>query len=314
MNTSKYQTTVRGLVTEHVSEVLLGIDWLTENNADWNFRDESVNLNEYRHKLNTRPKDRKWCRTVVVQEDTDVTPRSEQNLGCRVMFHGASKSQPDQRCETEPAALRCGLLVARTLTPIDQFEDVPMRVLNLDDQPRRVKAGTVISDLEPVDVLGPMTADRAEDEYESSSNELPEHMRSLLEGVDENMPKEVAERLKLLMLKYYRIFSKGDEDIGLTDILSHRIDSGSARPIRQPLRKFPPAHVEAISAEVNKLLAQNVIEPAVSPWASSVVLVKKKDGSYRWCIDYRQLNSVTVKDAYPVPRTDSCLDAMAGSG
>ena len=61
------------------------------------------------------------------------------------------------------------------------------------------------------------------------------------------------------------------------------------------------------------MLAQNVIEPAVSARAFNVVLVKKKDGSYRCCIDYRQLNSVTVKDAYPVPRTDSCLDAMSGS-
>ena len=142
VNTSKYQTTVKGLVTEHVSEVLLGIDWLTENNADWNFRDGSVSLNGYRHKLNTRPKGQKWCRRVVVQEDTEVPPRSEQNLGCRVMFHGASKCQADQRWETEPAALRCGLIVARTLTPTDQFEDVPIRVLNLEDQPRRVKAVT----------------------------------------------------------------------------------------------------------------------------------------------------------------------------
>jgi len=194
---------------------------------------------------------------------------------------------------------------------------VPIRVLNLDDQPRGVKAGTVISDLEPVDVLGPMTANHAEDDYqsyESSLSELPEHMRSLLEGVDESTPKEVVERLKILTLRYQKIFSKGDEDIGLTDVLSHRIDTGSARPIRQSLRKFPPAHVEAISAEVDTLLAQDVIEAAVSPWASNVVLVKKKDGSYRCCIDYRQLNNVTVKDAYPVPRTDSCLDAMAGSG
>jgi len=129
-------------VTEHVSEVLLGIDWLTENNADWNFREASISLNGYRHKLNSRPKDQKWCRRVVVQEDTEVPPRSEQNLGCRVMFRGASKSQPDQRWETEPAAFRCGLLVARTLTPADQFEDVPVRVLNLDDESRRVKAVT----------------------------------------------------------------------------------------------------------------------------------------------------------------------------
>ena len=253
-----------------------------------------------------------------MQTDTVVPPRSQQNLGCRVVLHDIRASPESHQWETEPAALPCGLLVARTLTSSDRLEDVPVRVMNLDEEPRRIKAGTVVSNLEPVDVLGPMTTDTAvEGDLSESiplSTEVPEHMRSLLENVDESTPKEVVEKLKLLMLKYSKIFSTGETDIGLTDVLTHQIDTGSARPIRQPLRKFPPAHVEAISNEVDKLLELGVIEPAVSPWASNVVLVKKKDGSYRCCIDYRQLNSVTVKDAYPVPRTDACLDAMAGAG
>ena len=61
------------------------------------------------------------------------------------------------------------------------------------------------------------------------------------------------------------------------------------------------------------MLAQGTIEPALSPWASNVVLVKKKDGSLRCCIDYRQVNSLTRKDAYPLPRIDACLDAMSGA-
>ena len=61
------------------------------------------------------------------------------------------------------------------------------------------------------------------------------------------------------------------------------------------------------------MLAQGVIEPACSPWASNIVLVRKKDNSFRCCIDYRQLNSVTRKDAYPIPRIDACLDAMASA-
>ena len=61
------------------------------------------------------------------------------------------------------------------------------------------------------------------------------------------------------------------------------------------------------------MLTQGVIEPAASPWASNIVLAKKKDGSLRCCIDFRQVNDITRKDAYPLPRTDQCLDAMNGS-
>ena len=62
--------------------------------------------------------------------------------------------------------------------------------------------------------------------------------------------------------------------------MTHCIDTGDAKPIRQPLRRYPPAHVEAISQQVDDYLKQNVIEPASSPWASNMVLVKK-DGSYQ---------------------------------
>jgi len=96
-------------------------------------------------------------------------------------------------------------------------------------------------------------------------------------------------------------------------MVSHSIDTEEARPIRQRLRCFPPAHVEAISQQVDDLLRQEVIKPASSPRASNLVLVRKKDGSYRCCIDYLQLNSVTRKDAYPLPRIDSCLDALANA-
>ena len=184
--------------------------------------------------------------------------------------------------------------------------------------------GAVVSDLEPVTVLEPANSDdggspesaHCEPSYVKNPGypPLPEYMDKLTNEVDPSTPKEIVSRLRDLMMKYRLIFSESKQDLGLTDILLHRIDTGAARPIRRPLCRFPPAHVEAISNEVDKLLTQGVIEPASSPWASNVVLVRKRDRSYRCCIDYRQLNNVTIKDAYPVPRMDSCLDAMSGAG
>jgi len=61
------------------------------------------------------------------------------------------------------------------------------------------------------------------------------------------------------------------------------------------------------------MVEAGVIEPSCSPWTSNIVVVSKKDGSLRFCVDYRKLNSVTRRDAYPLPRIDSCLDALSGA-
>ena len=95
--------------------------------------------------------------------------------------------------------------------------------------------------------------------------------------------------------------------------MNHKIDTGDHQPIRQPMRRYPYNHLKAIDQHLNDMPRQGIIEPATSPWASNVVLAKKKDGTLRCCIDFRQLNDITRKDAYPLPRRDACLDAMSGS-
>ena len=101
--------------------------------------------------------------------------------------------------------------------------------------------------------------------------------------------------------------------MGWTNLVEHSIDTGNAKPFRQQMRRYPPAHLDAIDEHLKEMQTQGVIEPAASPWASNIVLAKKKDGSFRCCVDYRQLNNLTRKDAYPLPRTDECLDALSGS-
>ena len=129
------------------------------------------------------------------------------------------------------------------------------------------------------------------------NEEIPEFIETLMKDVHPSLSETTVAELQKLLMSYQDVFSKSEIDLGLTTIVKHRIDIGEARPFRQQLRRFPPAHVKAISEHVDSMLRQGVIEPACSPYASNIVLVRKKDQSYRCCIDYRQLNSSTRRDA-----------------
>jgi len=100
--------------------------------------------------------------------------------------------------------------------------------------------------------------------------------------------------------------------MGRTSLVEHSIDTGSHRPIRQALRHLR-AHLDEIDNQVDGLLENGLIQPAASPWASNIVLVKKKDGSFCLYVDYRRLNSVTYQDSYPLPHIDTCLSSMNGA-
>lgn len=100
----------------------------------------------------------------------------------------------------------------------------------------------------------------------------------------------------------------GDE-LGCTNLVEHEIKT-SCRPIKQRYYPVSPVMQGHIDAELDKLLEQGIVEPSTSPWSSPILLVKKKDGSYRFCVDYRKLNAVTEKDAYPLPYINATLDRL----
>lgn len=83
--------------------------------------------------------------------------------------------------------------------------------------------------------------------------------------------------------------------------------------MRQRYQRIPPSEYEEVKQHINQLLEAQVIRESSSPYASPIVLVRKKDGSLRMCVDYRQLNNRTRKDAFPLPRIDESLDALAGA-
>ena len=128
----------------------------------------------------------------------------------------------------------------------------------------------------------------------------------------ENLSPLQQQQLNELFKEFQDVFSQGDDDLGNTPLLEHGIETHGP-PLRQPYRRQNPAVRREEMTQVQQMLSSNVIRPSNSPWASPVVMVRKKDGSLWFCVDFRQLNAATIKDAHPLPRIDDLLDALHGA-
>ena len=111
-----------------------------------------------------------------------------------------------------------------------------------------------------------------------------------------------------LLIEHNDVFAQNKLDLGTCSLITHRIDTGSARPIRQPLQRTPRGFEDEEEQYLQDQLKAGVIVPSSCAWASPVVLVRKSSNTVRWCVEYRKLNVVTVKDSYTLPQIGMCLD------
>jgi hypothetical protein len=146
-------------------------------------------------------------------------------------------------------------------------------------------------------------------------NSKPWKPSKIIEFKNTSLTTEQIEKLKNLVDKYWKCFSKNDEDIGMVaDIYGqHDIELSDEKPIKQRPYVIPYAKEQVVKECVEKILKMDIIEPSNSNWASPIVLVKKPDGSERFCVDYRKVNAVTIKDSFPMPNIENRLNKLHGS-
>ena len=204
-----------------------------------------------------------------------------------------------------------GFVVGRSVVNTDG-DCIPIRVLNPGAGPVVVYKDTTLATLEQLE-------EQPTEEEKGFCRTIgtggpgrAERVETVLDELCRGTEAERVPALKELLRGHVAAFQVEPSEKGRTDLVEHKIVTGDNPPVKQPPRRLAPHRRAMVEEEVDKMLAANLIEPADGPWASPVVLVKKKDGTMRFCVDYRKLNAVTRKDAYPLPRIDDSLDTLAG--
>jgi hypothetical protein len=118
--------------------------------------------------------------------------------------------------------------------------------------------------------------------------------------------------MKNLLDNSQHIFGSKTDELGCTGVVNHTIDTEGRGPIFLWAYRNSPRQREVAEKIIEELLKNKIIRPFLSPWTAPIVLVKKKSGETRLCVDYRKLNAITKKDSFPLPRIDDVLDLLVG--
>ena len=194
---------------------------------------------------------------------------------------------------------------------------------------QRMNRGMKIGTVEPIEVVSSAEENDVSSASETSENDpgvwcvnttdeaviesVPvRRKRQLNELFSQGCPLQGKDERQLLSLleEYHDVFSLEDGERGETDWVEMNIDTGDATPIRQAPRRTPFAVRCEAARHLQQMQEKGVIQPSSSPWASPIVLVRKKNRTMRFCIDYRKLNAVTKADKFPLPRIEDLLDQL----
>jgi len=223
-----------------------------------------------------------------VYADTDVVipARVQRDVPVRMVVSKPSYVIGDTIVESK--RLKPGLYVGRTLVSCADECQKTVCLLNVSEVEQFVCAETCLGAISEVKVL----SDEAGSETREGTSDDNEAVSDLVAKLPEELTAQQREAGASLLRRFGDIMSCNEYDIGCTPLVEHRIDTGGHRPIRQPLRRQSLAHQEIIDKQVEEMRRHGIIEPASSPWASNVVLVCKRDGSLRFCVDNRAVNNV----------------------
>lgn len=203
------------------------------------------------------------------------------------------------------------VLMARVVVDTPSNNHVPIRLYNPGATPVRVKKGTIAGVLQTADVIQPFCECTEPSHTSSQSSNVPVHLQRLYTESCTELRAGECHGLAKLLSSYQDVFSTGPNDLGRTGLVKHDIQTLPGPPVKQHPRRMAFEKQVDADRQIKESLESGLASPSQSSWASPIVMVRKKDQTFRLCVDYRALNERTVKDAYPLPRIQDTLDTLS---
>ena len=286
-------------------DMLLGLDFLSEHDAIVHLKKNVMTLREEDVPLYVGPG---WKVPVVAK----VTIPKRTVIPANSMMHIQGKLDVDL-VDLITLSNQSPLLIPRCFY---EKSNPQLCVVNTTDFPYTIRRNAVIAQATPAQELVKETIPTVQEVVTDNNrdhDDLDEKLKKIAQQAAPNLEEEQVHELEEVLKEYKTIFCRDEFDIGVFQQVEHSIETGNARPIRQRLRRTPMGLAGDEEKHLRKMLQAGVIEPSVSEWASPPVLIRKRDGSVRYAIDYRRLNEVIKKEVYPLPLIDECIDTLAGN-
>ena len=254
-------------------------------------------------------------RNIDLKEELAIPPKRSKIISVKI----DKKLIPGTTCIVEPTQeLSSKLVLQDSVVTVDESNKIWLKFDNTSEETFKLKRKECIGKIEIIpqqkifESISSLTKSILENEKIEKVNQLFEQPKEEISIHDFKLSGEDLD-LEKLLLEYKDIFVTKGQYVGTTDVTQHEIDTGENSPIRSRAYRTPVALTTFVKEEIEKMLLLGVASPSKSPWAAPVVVVAKKNGEHRFCVDYRKLNSITKKDSYPLPRIDTTLDLLHGN-
>ena len=279
-------------------KVILGNDWLTENGVRTYHDLGCLRVNGTYVPLQM---DIHVTSTLRAKNKFLMKPQTTIICQCK------ARSTPDlpekqlyQIAPTEIGFLsnKPGVMVSNSIAKLGKNRNIPVMIVNNTNKTYKIRKGCVLAKLEKI-----------EDEPVMSLNEVVKQDRKVqpLSFEEINVPEQYADKIKEVLTRNSDIFAEKDSELGHTNATKMKIDTSDHPPIKLRPYRAPLNNRRVIDEAIDEMLSAKVIERSSSPWSFPVVIVDKKDGSKRFCVDFRKLNAITKPISYPLPLIDDIL-------